>query len=106
MTEQDQDVLFGQEEGKTDENPIKEDQDTDSGSEVVARYKLSPLTLTVFENQNGFYNLQLQRTYPKDDDGNDFGYTNSIRPRDLRKAARLMEKAADDLQELEVKTPK
>jgi len=37
MTEQDQDVLFGQEESKTDENPIKEDLKDFSGDYPVFR---------------------------------------------------------------------
>jgi len=72
-----------------------------SGSEVVGRYKISPLTLTVFKREvdgNVYHETNLQRTYPKDDTGESFGYTESMRPRDLRKAGRLFEKAADDLQ--------
>lgn len=75
-----------------------------SDSEVVGRFRASPLTLTVFKrtNDNGeFYSYQLQRTYPKDDNGENFGYTTSLRPRDLRKAARLFEAAADKVDGLE-----
>jgi len=79
--------------------PGKEKQD----SVVEVKYRISPLTLTVFkrETENGtFRNYNLQRTYPKDDEGEEFGYTESLRPRDLRKAGRLFELAADDIQGL------
>ena len=77
-----------------------------SNSEVEARIKISPLTLTIFKRQteNGtFRNMQLQRAYTKDD-GENFDYTNQLRPRDLRKASRLLEKAADQLQGLKTET--
>jgi len=78
-------------------------------SEIAARYKASPLTLTVFEREyddgGKSHQCQLQRTYPKDDDGNEFGYTPSMRPRDLRKAARLLKKAADDFDQVRVEQP-
>jgi hypothetical protein len=81
-----------------------EEQKEDKGStksRVVGRYKISPLTLTVFRREvdgTVYHEANLQRTYPKDDEGSEFGYTSSMRPRDLRKAGRLFEKAADDLQ--------
>jgi len=94
----DQDVLFGEEDAD------KPEEKTDGNESVVeGRYRISPLTLTVFkrETENGtFRNYQLQRTYPKDDEGSEFGYTESLRPRDLRKASRLYEMAADDIQGL------
>lgn len=77
-------------------------KEKEKSSDVAGRYKISPLSLTIFQNDDGYYNAQLQRTYPKDDSGEEFGYTDSLRPRDLRKAARLLEKAADDLQGFEV----
>lgn len=89
-TTHDEDTLFGNE----DQNQKGQDV------EVAARYKLSPLTLTVFKRENDsgtFYEANMQRTYTRDN-GENFEYTNSLRPRDLRKAARLYEKAADDLQ--------
>jgi len=79
----------------------KSEEQGSGGSEVVGRYKISPLTLTVFKREvdgNVYHETNLQRTYPKDDTGESFGYTESMRPRDLRKAGRLFEKAADDLQ--------
>lgn len=84
-----------------DEQPEQKPEEERETSKVKARYKISPLTLTVFQNQNGYYQTQLQRTYTRDD-GDTFEYTESLRPQDLRKAARLMEKAADDLQGLKV----
>lgn len=84
-----------------------EDEDNSLNKEstvVEGRYRISPLTLTVFKKRteagNVFRNYQLQRTYPKDENGDSFGYTESLRPRDLRKAARLFELAADDIQDL------
>lgn len=74
-------------------------------SEPVARYKISPLTLTVFRREvdgNVFHETSLQRTYPKDEEAEEFGYTDSLRPRDLRKAGELFRKAANDLQEFEL----
>ncbi len=83
------------------EEKSEEQESEGSESEVVGRYKISPLTLTVFEREvdgTVYHEVNLQRTYPKDDEASEFGYTESMRPRDLRKAGRLFEKAADDLQ--------
>jgi len=103
--DEDQDVLFGDDADKTQEQEKEEKDQTGNESVVEGRYRISPLTLTVFrrEIESGavFRNYQLQRTYPKDDDGEEFGYTESLRPRDLRKASRLYEMAADDIQGLE-----
>lgn len=98
MTEQDK--IF---DGK--KNDSVEDAKPVGGSEPEGRYKLSPLTLTVFkrETENGvFRNYQLQRAFTRDD-GDSFEYTTSLRKQDLRKAARLFEMAADDVQGLEKK---
>lgn len=76
-------------------------------SSVEARLRLSPLSLTVFrrDTDNGVMrNLQLQRVYTRDD-GDSFEYTSSLRPRDLRKAARLLVLAADKLDGIEVSSP-
>jgi len=105
MTEEQQDKIFDSTDDGA-ESPAKPEND----SQVEGRYRLSPLTLTVFrrENDNGvFRNYNLQRTYPKDSDGEEqeFGYTESLRPRDLRKAARLFEYAADDVQDLRKEAP-
>jgi len=86
-----------------DENQEQKQDEQKSSSDVAARYKASPLTLTVFRNDSGFHNLQLQRTYTRDD-GDTFEHTQSLRKQDLRKAARLLQKAADDLQKIEVET--
>lgn len=78
-----------------------------SDSEVAARFKANPLTLTVFKREvdgNTFHNCQIQRAYTPDD-GESWKYTDSLRPQDLRKAARLMEKAADDFDNVRVETP-
>jgi hypothetical protein len=100
----DQDVLFDGDENVDKPEGQEEKEQGQSGSEVEGKYKISPLTLTVFkretENGNVFRNYNLQRTYPKDDEGESFGYTESLRPRDLRKASRLFELAADDIQGL------
>jgi hypothetical protein len=88
--------------GDTENQENKENTDQGSDSEPVARYKISPLTLTVFERKidgNIFHETSLQRAYPKDDNGDEFGFTNSLRPRDLRKASELFRKAANDLQQ-------
>jgi len=74
-----------------------------SSGELEGRYRISPLTLSVFrrETENGvFRNFQLQRAFTRDD-GESFDYTSSLRPRDLRKASRLLELAADDIEGLE-----
>ena len=104
MTEQD--VIFDDED---DDGLAAESATEKSGKdfEVEARYRLSPLTLTVFKRENNgsvFRNYNLQRTYAKDDDGDEFGHTESLRPRDLRKAGRLLVRAADDVEGLEVDT--
>ena len=65
-----------------------------------ARIKMSPLSLSIFKNEteNGtFRSIKLQRTYTEDD-GQNFKHTDSLRPRDLRKASRLFEKCADELE--------
>lgn len=90
--------------GNNQSKPDKTEKKKQSSSEVAARYKISPLSLTIFQNDDGYYNAQLQRTYPKDDSGEEFGYTDSLRPRDLRKAARLLQKAADDLEGFEIQS--
>ena len=104
----DQDVLFGGDDVDKPEEQKEEKDRAGNDSVVEGRYRISPLTLTVFkrttENNGVFRNYQLQRTYPKDDEGEEFGYTESLRPRDLRKAARLFEKAADDIQGLRKET--
>jgi len=102
MTE---DVLFEQGSDVSAESDVKSENEKQSSESVVeGRYRISPLTLTVFRRETGngsvFRNFQLQRTYSKDDEGSEFGYTESLRPRDLRKAARLLELAADDVQGL------
>jgi len=92
-----EEVLF---DGEDEMGPEQTENQEQSQSEVVARYKLSPLSLTVFkrETEGGtFYESNLQRVYTRDD-GENFEYTSSIRPRDMRKAARLFEKAADKLE--------
>lgn len=95
-------INYGQQDnGSNPQNQSKQN------SEVAARYKASPLTLTVFEREtdNGtFHNCQMQRVYTKDD-GDSWEYTESLRPQDLRKAARLMQKAADDFDNVRVETP-
>jgi len=94
-TTQDEDTLFGNE-----DKPEQKKND----SEVAGRYKLSPVYLTVFKRENDhgtFFEFNLQRAYPKDEQANEFGYTNNMRPQDLRKASRLLERAADDIQGLE-----
>jgi hypothetical protein len=94
------DTIFGGEENQAEQKS----KESGSESEVVGRYKISPLKLTVFKREvdgNVYHETNLQRTYPKDDEGEEFGYTGSMRPRDLRKAGRLFEKAADDLQGFE-----
>jgi hypothetical protein len=105
VDDDDQDVLFDGDENVDKPEGQKEKEQGQSGSEVEGKYKISPLTLTVFKREteggNVFRNYQLQRTYPKDDEGSEFGYTESLRPRDLRKASRLFEMAADDIQGLE-----
>lgn len=92
--EQSEDVLL---DGSDTQKPEK----TKSDVEVAARFKISPVTLTVFkrkyEDGNFQYWTNLQRAYTKND-GDSFQYTESLRPRDLRKASRLLEKAADKLQ--------
>jgi hypothetical protein len=96
-----QDTIFDGEDSVPAESGSKPGEEKESV--VEGRYRISPLTLTVFkrETENGtFRNYNLQRTYPKDDSGDEFGYTESLRPRDLRKAARLFELAADDIQGL------
>lgn len=87
-----------------EENREEQKNEGGSASEPVGRYRISPLTLTVFRREvdgNTYHEVNLQRTYPKDDEGESFGYTSSMRPRDLRKAARLFERAADDLEGFE-----
>ena len=99
---EDQDVLFSGDEELGAESPIQNQEEKSSESEVEGRYRISPLTLTVFKRETDsgvFRNFQLQRTYTTDD-GDSFDYTDSLRPRDLRKAARLFELAADDVQGL------
>jgi len=104
-----EDVLFDGE----DENvgPEKTENQEKQGSSVEGRYRISPLTLTVFKETTAdgavFRNYQLQRTYPKDTDSEEqeYGYTDSLRPRDLRKASRLLEMAADDVQGLRKEAP-
>ena len=99
--------IFGNDDS-TDTTPKQQEKQTDN-SEFAGRYRISPLTLAVFKRTNDsgeFYNFQLQRTYVNDPEkenpgDGDFDYTDSMRPRDLRKAARLFQKAADDIQELE-----
>lgn len=96
-----EDVLFDQDQDQDTENQ----NSSNSNSVVEARYKISPLSLTVFKRKTGngniFRNYNLQRTYPEDEEGSSFGHTESLRPRDLRKAARLLQKAADDVQGLQ-----
>jgi len=79
-------------------------QGKEDGSSVEMRFKNSPLSLTVFrqelETGDTIRNLQLQRVYTTDD-GDSFQYTNSLRPKDLRKAARLLELAADDMENIQ-----
>lgn len=85
----------------------KDQDESSSDSSVAAWYKASPLSLTVFKREtdgNTFYNCQLQRSYTTDN-GDSFEYTDSLRPRDLRKAARLLQKAADDFDDVRVETP-
>jgi hypothetical protein len=85
----------------------KDQDESSSDSSVAARYKASPLSLTVFKRENDgntFYNCNLQRTYTTDD-GDSWEYTDSLRPRDLRKAARLLVKAADDFDDVRVDIP-
>jgi len=80
---------------------------SDSDSEVAARYKANPLTLTVFKRDvdgNTFHNCQIQRAYTTDD-GDSYDYTDSLRPQDLRKAARLLREAADDFDQIRMETP-
>lgn len=93
-----EDVLFD----GTEDSPAESGQNQAQEAEVEGRYRMSPLTLTVFrrDTEDGtFRNFQLQRAYTRDD-GDSFDYTDSLRPRDLRKAARLLEMAADDVQGL------
>jgi len=99
--EQGEDVLL---DGSDTENPEKKEK---PDVEVAARFKISPVTLTVFsreyEDGGTQYWTNLQRAYTEDD-GDNFEYTNSLRPQDLRKASRLLEKAADQLQGFTVDT--
>lgn len=90
--------------------------DTDAEAEVIrqgnesnvyARFRLPPLTLTLFEvdTENGvFYDAQLQRAYTEDD-GETFQYTDSIRQRDMRKAGRLFTLAADHVEGFSLQRP-
>jgi hypothetical protein len=98
------DTLF---DGEEQEDSVpKPTDESKSDVEVAARYKLSPITLTVFKRENDsgtFYEANIQRAYTRDN-GESFEYTGSLRPRDLRKASRLYEKAADDLQGFEVQS--
>lgn len=78
---------------------------SDAASRIVRRYRLPPLSVTVFERDHdgtAFRDFSLQRAYPKDDDGEEFGYTTTLRPRDLRKAARLLQAVADRHEGLKV----
>jgi len=98
VSEGEEDVLF-------DEDDENQGQQKNNDSSVEARYTASPLTLTVFKRETGngvFRNFNLQRTYPKDDRGESFGHTSSLRPRDLRKAASLLRSAADDIEGVSV----
>lgn len=99
--------LFDGEDGQDAQFENQGQKKGEQDSVVAARYRISPLSLTVFKRENDsgvFYNLQLQRKYTVDD-GYSFEYTEGLRPRDLRKASRLLDKAADDLQGLEVTSP-
>lgn len=84
---------------------VDEEQNHDENpSRIIKRYKIPPLSLSIFERERDgdtFHTAQLQRAYTQDD-GESFQYTDSLRPRDLRKAARLLEVAADDLEGLEI----
>lgn len=74
-------------------------------SDVYGRFRLSPLVLTVFERETEhgtFYDAQIQRVYTEDD-GETFEYTESLRGRDMRKAARLFQVAADVVEGLDVR---
>jgi hypothetical protein len=104
FTMSDENQIFGND--SSSQNQQNQDESS-SDSSVVARYKASPLSLTVFKRENDggtFYNCNLQRTYTTDD-GDSWEYTDSLRPRDLRKAARLLQKAADDFEDVRVETP-
>lgn len=86
------------------QNQNRQNSNSSGGnSDVIARVKASPLSVTIFENENGYRNFELQRTYTQDD-GDSFQYTNSLRPQDLRKAARLLEEAADLQEDISVDT--
>lgn len=99
IQDEDQDVLL---DGSDTEKPVEKNDVS-----VAARFKISPVTLTVFsreyEDGGTQYWTNLQRAYTEDD-GENFEYTNSLRPQDLRKASRLLEKAADQLQGFTVDT--
>ncbi|WP_049996377.1 hypothetical protein [Halococcus sediminicola] len=104
MTE---DTVFDGSANAQNQTPQGGQSQSGSDSEVAARYKANPLTLTVFKRKvddNTFHNCQIQRAYTPDD-GDTWKYTDSLRPQDLRKAARLMEKAADDFDQVRVETP-
>jgi len=90
---------LGQNQEKEGKSPVQDD----SSSELVGRYKASPVSLSIFkrETDNGtFHQAVPQRVYTEDD-GDSFDYTKTFRPRDLRKLARLAEKAADDFDQVE-----
>jgi hypothetical protein len=99
MTEQD--VIFeDDDDGLSAGSDQAKPEEKNDDFELEARYRDSPITLTVFKRESDGYvnrNFNLQRTYPKDEEGNDFGHTNSLRGRDLLKAAGLLRRAYRDL---------
>jgi hypothetical protein len=69
------------------------------------RLRLSPLVLTVFKHETSdgavLRHCELQRVYTPDD-GESFQYTSSLRLHDLRKAAALLNVAANRLNEFAI----
>lgn len=102
-----EDVLF---DGENDTGPAESGVKSGEGNaevKVEGRFKISPVSLTVFsrEYEDGGKQVwaNLQRVYTEDD-GDSFDYTDSLRPRDWRKASKLLSKAADKVQGFTVDT--
>jgi len=75
-------------------------QDASEQPKPEMRLRLRPLVLTIFKRETSDGSVlrycQLERVYTPDD-GESFEYTTSLRQQDLRKAAALLNAAANHL---------
>jgi len=60
------------------------------GNQPAAKFRIGYVTATVWQNDNGFYNTELARTYK---DGGDYKETSSLGHGDLLNAAKVLERA-------------